>query len=52
MEKPILEIERKPIFVTPIVEKVLNAQDIFKHQMNDRIKVRKQEYNKLLEGAF
>ena len=51
-EKPVLEIESKPIVVTPVVEKVLNAQDVFRSQMNDRIEVRKQNYNTLLEGAF
>ena len=52
-EKPILEIESKPVVVTPVVlEKVLNAQDIFRSQMNDRIEVRKQKYNKMLEGSL
>ncbi len=51
-EKPVLEIESKPIYVAPIVEKVLNAQDVFRSQMNDRIEVRKQKYNKMLEGSL
>ena len=51
-EQPAIIEERDPIIVTPIVEKILTANDIFRSQMTERINIRKQKYNKLLEGAF
>ena len=35
-----------------VVAPILDAHDIFRNQMNARIEVRKEKYNKLLEGAF
>ena len=37
---------------TPIIEKTLNQHEILKSQMEARIQIRKEKYNKLLFGAF
>ena len=49
---PNLEPEHVPIVVQPIVAKPLNQHEIFKNQMDARIQLRKEKYNKLLFGAF
>ena len=50
---PIIEEEtHTPIIIQPSIEKVLNQHEIFKNQMEARIQIRKEKYNKLLVGAF
>ena len=49
---PNLEPEHIPIVVQPIVAKTLNQHEILKSQMDARIQLRKEKYNKLLFGAF
>ena len=44
--------EHIPIIVKPIIEKPLNQHEIFKNQMEARIQIRKEKYNKLFFGAF
>ena len=43
--------EHTPIIVKPSIEKPLNQHELFKSQMDARIQIRKEKYNKLLSGA-